>query len=73
MKEIKQYASGEITAEEIGPLLAPGCSVEKKTETRTKFRAGKPILVQKRKCGRITGCDDSGNNTDWSCGDWYDT
>lgn len=47
--------------------LPPGCKLERKCEERTLPLS---YYKQHRYCGRITGCDDPSDNSDWVCGDW---
>lgn len=49
--------------------LPPGCTLERKCEERTLPLSS---YKQHRYCGRITGCDDSSQNSDWVCGGWLD-
>jgi hypothetical protein len=46
--------------------LPPGCQFESWTEDRWNQSQG---CWEKRRCGRIYGCDDSQNNNEY-CNDW---
>jgi hypothetical protein len=50
--------------------MPPGCKLEKKTESETRFPTDQPIETWRRECGRLINCDDLNDNTEWSCGDW---
>jgi hypothetical protein len=61
---LESGASEEAIRGAVEPLLAPGCTLEQSVENCITSSGASGY----RRCGRVTGCDDSSNNSDWSCG-----
>ncbi len=73
LDRLKKLSAGEMTRDEVIRFAPPGCRLEEKQEKKTTFEAGVGAVHWVRDCGRLTGCTDPSDNTDWSCGDWRKT
>lgn len=67
---LRAVVKGTMSADDSAPRLAPGCRLEERTESEDVWEADMPKRERHRTCGRITGCEDPNQNTDWLCGEW---